>query len=688
MNFFGNEHLEISESRSRSRYDYIVEEYLSERQKEMVQLKKLIENRAYEEKVFENENFGDFDNLSDICKECIISHTAKYREILKNRNRENNFTISCKGIPKDYVKDEVLKRLDIEKNSVEAKNLISSRDIVTWAEMNCENEFGPWIARDYQVGVLRCTAKRMVTRLGRRSGKSDIIAIKALYYCINRPFTKKVAGKMAKRPSSVLIITPRQTHADNILEKIDEFFANNPLLGESYLSYKKSPYTDIKFKNGSRLVILTAGTGGANAGLSIRSFSADVLILDEANYLGAAELKAANAILASNRDCIYHVSSTPVGMQDFFWNFCFSSPRFKEFYTPTPVIPHWSEIKEDVYETVMTTDDFLHEYMAVFSASSIGVFRLDLIQKATKNYVYESMSPDRINSYTIGVDWNSNAGTEIYVTGYNREHNFFFGAESSNIPKSEWTQTRACDEIIRLLLKWRPEWIYVDRGYGEMQIETLKQYSINHGHRDPLIYNLRNILKPFDFGSKIEIRDPVNGRVEKKDAKPFLVKNTVKRFEEERMFIPASDKLLVDQLSNYAIKSLSPTGRPTYHSLKGDIGDHRLDAMMLSLAAFSIEMGDLMRTKNVVQSQFFMETPKAISRDNFGLDRVPNFSKNDLSVEDKEDSRYRIVSKDGIRVLGNRDNQSLSFGSRRLERGGGTSPIRRQNFNKESFGRR
>jgi hypothetical protein len=150
------------------------------------------------------------------------------------------------------------------------------------------------------------------------------------------------------------------------------------------------------------------------------------------------------------------------------------------------------------------------------------------------------------------------------------------------------------EAVITANAKWRPAFLYMDEGFGNTNIELLQKY----GH-DMMAKNLadpacalKDHLVRYDFGSKVEIYDPVTQQPVKKDAKPFMVQNAVRRFEENTIKISAFDTALIRQLENYIIDHRTPTGRPTYGLIDKKIGDHRLDAFMLSLVAFKLEMSD------------------------------------------------------------------------------------------------
>lgn len=579
------------------KYETIVQEWVDKRNEVFEDFLKSLKNETYREYRFpDNPNFPSYESLDDDCKLCIFEQIKKYKDRINDElggQIGNNFLINCGGIPREYIKDDVFDYLGI--TSEERKDqLRASRDPVVWARLNAFTEKGePWIARRHQEVMLRCTSNRAVFRSGRRIGKSDALMIKMIFECIvlrDRPDIIK-DGVKKKQPLTVLFIAPRQSHADNLWKKFEAQIQHSPVIRESISKYRRYPYVDIEFKNGSRIYMLTAGTGGANAGLSIRSFSADYLCLDEGNYLGEEELKAALAILMTNETCKMVVSSTPVGVQDFFYDWCFNSEGFKEFHYPTPVLEHWDKVKKSVYQDTQSLDDFLHEFMAEFSPPGHAVFRMDLIRKAIRPYKYISMERDASMVYSIGVDWNSAAGTEIVVLGYNREQNNYIVVDNINVPKSMWTQLSSCEAIIDAVKKWKPSALVADEGYGSVQIEILRMSAFKS--QDPDIQDISEILIPYNFSSKIEVFDPITKKPVKKSAKPFLVKNAVSRFEEENIIISSEDTLLIEQLSQYQIKSVSNLGQPTYWVPRDDIGDHRLDALMLSIMGFKMKQSVL-----------------------------------------------------------------------------------------------
>ncbi|MEG1870573.1 MAG: hypothetical protein RR192_01080 [Peptostreptococcaceae bacterium] len=155
------------------------------------------------------------------------------------------------------------------------------------------------------------------------------------------------------------------------------------------------------------------------------------------------------------------------------------------------------------------------------------------------------------------------------------------------IPRSNFTYVNAINKIVELNDAYDFDWIAVDRGYGETQIELLHKY----GMENPMT-GLHDKVIGYQFGQKIEVRDPHTFKKDKKPLKPFMVNNSVVVLEKGKLILDPSDKLLIEQLESYRIKSISITGIPTYT----DENEHAVDALNLCLLMFEQKYGTLMRT--------------------------------------------------------------------------------------------
>lgn len=122
---------------------------------------------------------------------------------------------------------------------------------------------------------------------------------------------------------------------------------------------------------------------------------------------------------------------------------------------------------------------------------------------------------------------------------------------------------------------------------------------------------LATIVKAYNFGGTIEIPDLFTKQPIKKPAKPFLVENAVRFFEDGRIKYPAADEWLIRALEGYYIQRLTDSGVPKYSSLDPAIGDHFVDALNLSLLPFTLEMGEFGKptfVANIAFTGYFGET--------------------------------------------------------------------------------
>ena len=573
-----------------------------------------------------------------------------------NNIKSNNFSYSL-------LKSNLYSYLKVDNNS----NLLKyTTDDISWDIITSIEKRGKSSTIAIEVEDTHTIANEMITH------NTDVFAVLSLFYAITNPLFKRDSstgkllrdknGELYQKNTAVLIIAPRQIHADNLMKAVNGFIKNNPLLQESIVSSVKSPYYKIEFTTGSTITCITAATGSAGAGLSIRSHSADVLFLDEGNYLESPELKAAKAILATNQYTILKVASTPVGVKDFFWEWCFAKPGYKAFYFPSCLLPHWELIKDEIYEDIDTEDEFHHEYMARFSASEQGVFRIDLIEKASKNYHYNEVDKVEGWLYSLGVDWNSNAGTEIIVLGYDPKANMYQVVDAINIPKSQWTQLTAVEKLIELITYWDIDVTCLDEGYGHTQIEIIKRYAYENAHKHSAIANLNDNLIAYAFGSKIITINPVDGSEKKRPAKPFLVNNAVRRLEEETIIVSAYDTVLLKQMNHYEVLSVSKsTGLPIYGIKQPGIGDHRLDAFMLAIMGFRLKYNNMIHKLNSVDNIFTMKTKQI---------KVSSRSIVHTSRRQSDNKRFRygnepeLLHADGPRQIGNRKIDPRKFNNR------------------------
>jgi len=546
-------------------------------------------------------------NLHPGCIDCKLRNRAPQDVIDPETGRivarKGDFAIKCKGIPADSVASvrEMLEEANLPQLAADAELFASVADPVLWAKKNItvfnkeSSERGPWIpqranpvnierynldetANFYQELMVKCTANRQLYRLGRRSGKSWTIGAKVLH--------KMITNKNYR----VLVITPNISQLDLLFDQINDFIEHSPSLKECCSRYVKSPQRRIELTNGSYMVGFVSGNE------SIRGQAADMIIIDEADYLTSNDLSAIVAILSEHKDTILLAASTPSGAHEQFYKWD-HDPCFRSFHYPSMCRPNWDEDMEFEQRMLNPGVKYLHEILAEYGEIEEGVFQHTHIDAALADgtYKYEDSEPDPSFIYCFGVDWNPVHGTEVVVIGADptQPHPVYKVYDVGQVYREGNTQIQAINEIIRLNRKWNPAWIYVDRGAGSVQIEMLQDFGTKSAP-NTADKRLQSIIKAIDFGSKIEMRHPTNGSIIKQYAKPAVVENAVRIFESGQIGLSKYDGNLIRALRGYIIEKISKAGaQPTYAMINDDIEDHRLDAFMLGLFAFTMEFSKL-----------------------------------------------------------------------------------------------
>jgi len=528
------------------------------------------------------------DEVIPQCHECVRTQLKKYEKfVFDGKAVGEKFMVLCKGIKKSLVSpmeeatmtDEQLDMLKATRDKVEfAKQFIRLPGDI------------PWIARWYQENVLRCTSRRKVLRIGRRTGKTDSVCVEILY----KLFTNK--------DKKIFVTGPQKIHVEEIFIRLRSFIAAHPMLRDSVVRDVKAPYYEIKIRNGSRVRGVPAGAKGKKEGLAGRGQDADDIYVEEMDYVDGTALRGGIfPILHTTPNTSLCGFSTPTGFKTPYYTLCEESPGYKEFHFTYKVLPHWKQVEAE--KPQFTEEDWKHEYLAEWGTSEGGVYKPSYIDRALVKYEYDSIKRNASWKYTIGTDWNEKYGTEIIVLGFNPFTNTYQVVESQHIEKSEFTQLSGISKLLEMNKKWMPNYIYIDAGNGSTNYELLRKTAWTHTHKngDRNTANLLRILKKYDAGAALEIKDPITHEKTKKPAKPFMVNCSVRLFEQNLIRISSYDNKLEKQLRSYIVDRISPNGNPVYATEDPKVMDHRLDALNLAIVAFQLEFSDLHAT--VVNTQ-------------------------------------------------------------------------------------
>lgn len=389
--------------------------------------------------------------------------------------------------------------------------------------------------------------------------------------------------------SRQVIATPYESQITLIFDQLRKFIDKSPALQQSIAYNRRNPQY-IEFKNGAWIKGFTAGTRSGAEGGSLRGQGADWIYMDEVDYMTDADFETIYAIALEAPERIgVWISSTPTGRRGMFWKVCtMKEMGWHEFYYPTMVNPEWSPSMEKELRGMFSDVAYQHEVLAEFGDETIGVFKKEFIDRARQDYPYT----DRVSHVAhriIGVDWDKYGNaTQIIVTEYdpfpNEGRGVFKIINRIEIPKGHFTLDNGVRKIIELNTYYDPDYIYVDRGYGEYQVETLHKYGLEHPES-----KLHNKVKGIAFSGSVEVRDPFTKVVERKPVKPFMVNQTNLLLERDRIWVSEQDDMVWKQMENYQVIRVTTSGQPVYTSEF----EHALDAFMLTILGFVTQMPDI-----------------------------------------------------------------------------------------------
>jgi replicative DNA helicase len=407
------------------------------------------------------------------------------------------------------------------------------------------------------------------------------------------------------RNFEILVIAPYQPQVKKLFEMMRLFISTSVSLNGSVKINRESPYEQITFNNGSTIRGFSSGARTGAKSDKIRGQDANLIIMDEVDYLADADLEVISAILASNPDTGLVVASTPTGIRQKLHRWCTNKEeRFKEFWFISSESPSWGKKAEDYFKSNYSEGGYSREFLAEFGTEMVGVFRSSDIDNSIRPYGYKDCFYDPNRRYIIGVDWNKNTGTHIIVVEQRWDAETgakYRPVEKIVIRKAEFTQLAAVQKIMELDKRWQVSFIYVDAGYGAVQVEMLHKFDKDNPH---LHTRYRKKVVAVEMGGNTLILDPTTNQDIKKPTKPFFVNMLAKQLEESRVELPREEDTdariipeeldvvdigLVQQMREFKVTKYSPQGRPTYSQ---DF-EHTLTAFMCAIGGFLLNFSDL-----------------------------------------------------------------------------------------------
>ena len=320
------------------------------------------------------------------------------------------------------------------------------------------------------------------------------------------------------------------------------------------------------------------------------------IVTHNCDYMNKVDIEAIIAILADKPDVKIYASSTPTGKRSHFYDWATDmSQLFKEFHIFSHASPNYTKMVDNQFRKMYSTAGYEREILALFGNEMEGVFSNAHIESATKNYSLSAefeTGPREGWKYIIGVDWNGRAiGTHMVVVGLDPKTHKYRLVDKRIVKLEQYTADASIKTIISLFQYWKASFIYCDAGYGEVQIEIIKQTA--HEKSNMALYNA---LQPVHMQGYQIVKDPMTGEEEKKPNKAFAVNLAANRMERQLLEIPADEDYKLDedwgliaQLRAFCVEKTSPTGMPTYT----EDNEHTLTAYILAIMGFQMKMSSL-----------------------------------------------------------------------------------------------
>lgn len=553
-----------------------------------------------------------------------------------------------------------------------------------------------WFCRDYQEPMLQemADSKRTVLRLGRRLGKTETMCIMILWHAFTQP------NKGPNNQYDILIIAPYEEQVDLIFKRLSQLID---------MSGDVNPSRDIdkhiELPNGTVIHGITAGSKSGSGAANTRGQRADLIVLDEMDYMGESEITNIMNIRNEAPERIKMiVASTPSGRRDSYYKWCVGATKtyaqddeltkqnggrvtynvkmkpwktladgsyelnqlgdkmregngWTTIHAPSTVNPELLKVNPDTGLTYieelrldLTEMRFIQEVMAEFGESISGVFLKKHIDIAISHgerlkLDYAKKKGDRVKKgpRILGVDWDKRkADTNMVGVEWDPQEELFIPFFRKAIPRGEFTYSNAVDAIKEAHYDFDFDYMMIDAGHGEYQIEQL------HIWADKYQKGLAKRIIRLNLSEKVKVMDPITKKMESNHIKPFMVNNAVLMFEREMVALAPKDRDTIVQFESYEVKSWGSDGRPTYT----DENEHILDCIVFALYGFTKYYDDILKvTKSA-----------AVRTINQPLDRMRSDIKDrDIQKETKDEKQTRRVAA----ALGIKPNRQRSTESRR-----------------------
>lgn len=314
----------------------------------------------------------------------------------------------------------------------------------------------------YQTRLLEDQRKRIVACMGRQTGKTTTIAMKAIYFADTN---QKV---------TILITSPSLRQSMIMFDRIATF-----VFSTSYLRSRvvRSTRTLIQFDNKSRIIALPCS---ANL---LRGYSADMVICDEVAFMPEDVITQIVLPMLSTTDGHAIFLSTPWGKDHFFYR-AFVNPAYSVHKVRSDECPlikpeFLAEMREN-----MTKEAYMMEYEAEFVEALNSYFPQDLIRKCVESAqklhveLYEGLEATLPSGdYYAGVDFGKLQDYSV-IAVIKREGEVLKLVYMHQFPL-ETTYSQVVGHLVRANQKFQFRQVIADQtGVGEPVLEEIRNQGI------------------------------------------------------------------------------------------------------------------------------------------------------------------------------------------------------------------
>ena len=315
----------------------------------------------------------------------------------------------------------------------------------------------------YQEAFLRDRSPLIAACCGRQVGKSTLAAIKALHFAL------------ANNNTQVLIVSAGLRQSILLFDKV-QALTETALPAKVLLTQKTR--TKLRFANGSQIAALPCGRDGS----TLRGFTADMAILDEANFIPRIVIDSVirPTTITRPKARIIMLSTPWIKDHPFYDAIMKPEQQFKPYNWPTSINPQITKERLELEKKTIGEYDFNREYNAQFIDNQASYFPSNITLECTDDYELDKeprTGETRNGNYYIGIDFGKLVDpSAIAITQEQPDHTLRVAYLHEFPLETPYTAVIGTVRILNTAYQFRGG--YLDEtGVGEAPYELIKEFA-------------------------------------------------------------------------------------------------------------------------------------------------------------------------------------------------------------------